>query len=163
MQSNHTRAVAATAAKLGLKCALVQEKWVSSSSSSSSSSAAAKNHDADADWEGYSRVGNIQLSRLMGADSRLDPSPFGIGHKETLRALERELADAGRKPYYIPAGASDHPLGGLGFARWALEVEAQERELGIFFDTVIVCAVTGSTLAGSEWGPPLPLSFLPLP
>ena len=157
MQSNHTRAVAATAAKLGLKSALVQEKWVSSSASSS---AAAKAHAADADWDGYSRVGNIQLSRLMGADSRLDPSPFGIGHKETLRALERELADAGRKPYYIPAGASDHPLGGLGFARWALEVEAQERELGIFFDTVIVCAVTGSTFAGSKCRP-LPLDYLP--
>ena len=74
--------------------------------------------------------------------------------------LERELADAGRKPYYIPAGASDHPLGGLGFARWALEVEAQERELGIFFDTVIVCAVTGSTFAGSKCRP-LPLDYLP--
>ena len=148
VQSNHTRQVAATAAKLGLQCALVQEKWVSSSTTSSSTAAA--NHDKDADWEGYTRVGNIQLSRLMGADSRLDPSSFGIEHKETLRNLERELADAGRKPYYIPAGASDHPLGGLGFARWALEVEAQERELGIFFDTIIVCAVTGSTFAGSK-------------
>src|SRR4051812_37514335 len=29
-----------------------------------------------------------------------------------------------------------------------MEVERQERELGVFFDTVIVCAVTGSTQAG---------------
>ncbi|KAI1074864.1 putative 1-aminocyclopropane-1-carboxylate deaminase [Whalleya microplaca] len=134
VQSNHTRAVAAVAAKLGLASALVQEHWV--------------------DWTDahYERVGNIQLARLMGADSRLDPSAFGIEHKGTLAALEAELRGKGRKPYYIPAGASDHALGGLGFARWALEVEAQERESGVFFDTVIVCAVTGSTFAGMVAG-----------
>lgn len=85
----------------------------------------------------------------MGADSRLEPATtFGIEHKPTLASLESELVAQGRKPYYIPAGASDHPLGGLGFARWALEVEAQERAAGVFYDTVVVCAVTGSTFAG---------------
>ncbi|KAL5334962.1 tryptophan synthase beta subunit-like PLP-dependent enzyme [Aspergillus crustosus] len=84
----------------------------------------------------------------MGGDVRLDASGFGIGHKETLANLKKEIQERGGKPYYIPAGASDHPLGGLGFARWAFEVEAQEKELGVFFDTVIVCAVTGSTMAG---------------
>jgi 1-aminocyclopropane-1-carboxylate deaminase len=59
---------------------------------------------------------------------------------------------AGGKPYAIPAGASDHTLGGLGFARWADEVAAQERELGVFFDTVVVCSVTGSTQAGMVAG-----------
>jgi 1-aminocyclopropane-1-carboxylate deaminase len=29
-----------------------------------------------------------------------------------------------------------------------MEVEEQERELGVFFDTIIVCSVTGSTQAG---------------
>lgn len=84
----------------------------------------------------------------MGGNVRLDPSEFGIEHKTTLAKLQKELEDAGQKPYYIPAGASDHPFGGLGFARWAFEVEAQEKELGVFFDTIIVCAVTGSTFAG---------------
>ena len=51
-------------------------------------------------------------------------------------------------PYPIPAGASDHPLGGLGFAGWAQEVEQQEQALGVFFDTIVVCSVTGSTQAG---------------
>jgi 1-aminocyclopropane-1-carboxylate deaminase len=122
------------AAKLGLKVALVQEHWV--------------------DWAdpGYKLVGNIQLSRLMGADVRLDPSTFSIEHKQTLAKLQEELIAAGSKPYYIPAGASDHPLGGLGFARWAFEVEAQEKELEIFFDTIIVCAVSGSTMAGMVAG-----------
>lgn len=130
VQSNHTRAVAAVSTKLGLKAALVQEKWV--------------------DWEDpvYARVGNIQLSRLMGADTHLDLSPFGIEHKDTLKTLKQEIIDMGGKPYYIPAGASDHPLGGLGFARWAFEVIQQEVETGIFYDTILVCAVTGSTMAG---------------
>jgi 1-aminocyclopropane-1-carboxylate deaminase len=130
VQSNHTRQVAATAAACGLGCVLVQESWV--------------------DWPDvvYDRVGNIQLSRIMGADVRLVRSEFGIGFKES---WERALADveaAGGKPYAIPAGASDHRLGGLGFARWAEEVAAQERELGVFFDTIVVCSVTGSTQAG---------------
>lgn len=129
-QSNHTRQVSAVAAKLGMKAALVQEKWV--------------------DWNDptYDKVGNIQLSRLMGADTRLDPSPFGIEHKNTLKILTEEVIGRGGKPYPIPAGASDHPLGGLGFARWAFEVLQQEEELGVFFDTIIVCVVTGSSMAG---------------
>lgn len=130
VQSNHTRQVAAVAARTGLKARLVQEHWV--------------------DWtdSGYESVGNIQLSRLMGADVRLDPSTFGIEHKTTAQAVVEESKGNGEKPYYIPAGASDHPLGGLGFARWAFEVREQEQEQGVFFDTVIVCAVTGSTFAG---------------
>ncbi|KAH8901631.1 1-aminocyclopropane-1-carboxylate [Thozetella sp. PMI_491] len=134
VQSNHTRQVAAVAAKMGLKAAVVQEKWVN--------------------WEDpvYEKAGNIQLSRLMNARTILDPSPFGIEHKPTLKNLQDELVAAGRKPYYIPAGASDHPLGGLGFARWAFEVEKQEKEMGVFFDVVIVCAVTGSTMAGMVAG-----------
>ncbi len=130
VQSNHTRQVAAAAAVAGLKCVLVQESWV--------------------DWPDvtYDRVGNILLSRLMGADVRLVRAGFGIGFKESWEQALAEIDAVGGKPYAIPAGASDHPLGGLGFASWAREVEAQERDLGVFFDTVIVCSVTGSTQAG---------------
>ncbi|WP_066300289.1 1-aminocyclopropane-1-carboxylate deaminase [Arthrobacter luteolus] len=129
-QSNHTRQVAAVAAKLGLKARLVQENWV--------------------DWPDplSDRVGNIQLSRLMGADVRLDSAGFDIGIRSSWEAAIDEVKADGGTPYAIPAGASDHPLGGLGFANWAYEVEQQERELGIFFDTIIVCTVTGSTHAG---------------
>jgi len=134
VQSNHTRAVAAVAARLGLRCVLVQESWV--------------------DWPDavYDRVGNILLSRLMGADVRLVQAEFGIGFKESWEKALEDIRAAGGTPYAIPAGASDHPLGGLGFAGWAAEVEQQERELGVFFDTVIVCSVTGSTQAGMVAG-----------
>jgi 1-aminocyclopropane-1-carboxylate deaminase len=129
-QSNHTRQVAAVAASLGLKAVLVQENWV--------------------DWPDSvaDRVGNIMLSRIMGAEVRLDPAGFGIGFKDSWNRAIDEVKARGGTPYAIPAGASDHRLGGLGFARWAYEVEQQERELGVFFDTVVVCAVTGSTHAG---------------
>jgi 1-aminocyclopropane-1-carboxylate deaminase len=130
VQSNHTRQVAAVAARAGLGCVLVQESWV--------------------DWPDsvYDKVGNILISRLAGADVRLVRAKFGIGFKDSWERVLRELEASGRHPYAIPAGASDHPLGGLGFASWAHEVVAQERQLGVFFDTVIVCSVTGSTQAG---------------
>src|SRR5581483_2412679 len=91
VQSNHTRQVAAVAAHLGLKCVLVQEHWV--------------------EWPDvvYDKVGNILLSRIMGAEVRLDAAGFDIGFRPS----------------------------------WE-----QERELGVFFDTIVVCSVTGSTQAG---------------
>ena len=131
VQSNHTRQVAAVAAHAGLGCVLVQESWV--------------------DWPDvtYDRVGNILLSRLMGADVRLRAGRLRDRLQGELGAGPRGRSrHAGGKPYAIPAGASDHPLGGLGFAGWAFEVAEQERELGVFFDTIIVCSVTGSTQAG---------------
>jgi 1-aminocyclopropane-1-carboxylate deaminase len=88
----------------------------------------------------------------MGADVRLVNAGFGIEFKESWEQALRDIEAGGGKPYAIPAGASDHPLGGLGFASWAREVEAQEAELGVFFDTVIVCSVTGSTQAGMVAG-----------
>ena len=61
VQSNQTRQVAAVAAHLGMKCVLVQENWVNYS-------------DAV-----YDRVGNIQMSRIMGADVRLvGESPLAL-------------------------------------------------------------------------------------
>jgi len=73
---------------------------------------------------------------------------FGIGFKESWEQALAEVEERGGRPYAIPAGASDHRLGGLGFANWAFEVADQERAFGVFFDTVIVCSVTGSTQAG---------------
>ncbi|MFB7575450.1 1-aminocyclopropane-1-carboxylate deaminase [Streptomyces sp. NPDC056165] len=130
VQSNHTRQVAAVAAKVGLKAVLVQESWV--------------------DWPDSvnDKVGNILLSRVMGADVRLVQAGFGIGFKDSWHQALEDVSAAGGTPYAIPAGGSDHLLGGLGFANWAYEVQRQERELGVFFDTIVVCSVTGSTHAG---------------
>ena len=130
VQSNHTRQVAAVAAKLGMKCRLVQESWV-------------PHEDAV-----YDRVGNILLTRLMGADSRITDDGFDIGIRESWEQAMQDVRDAGGKPYGIPAGASVHPLGGLGYVGFAEEVRAQEADLGFRFDYILVCVVTGSTQAG---------------
>jgi 1-aminocyclopropane-1-carboxylate deaminase len=130
VQSNHTRQVAAVAAKLGMKCRLVQESWVPF---------------ADAV---YDRVGNILMSRVMGAEIELVEEGFDIGIRESWERALEDVRAKGGKPYAIPAGASVHKYGGLGFVGFAEEVRAQERELGVRFDYVIVCTVTGSTHAG---------------
>jgi 1-aminocyclopropane-1-carboxylate deaminase len=113
---------------------LVQEHWV--------------------DWPDvvYDKVGNILLSRIMGADVRIVDAGFDIAFRPSWQEALDSVEANGGKPYPIPAGASDHPLGGLGFARWAQEVAEQEAELGVFFDTIVVCSVTGSTQAGMVAG-----------
>ena len=130
VQSNHTRMVAATAAKIGMKCVVVQESWV-------------PHEDAV-----YDRVGNILLTRLMGADSRIVEDGFDIGIRQSWEDAIQSVKDAGGKPYGIPAGASVHKFGGLGYVGFAEEVRAQEAEMGITFDYIVVCVVTGSTQAG---------------
>jgi 1-aminocyclopropane-1-carboxylate deaminase len=130
VQSNHTRQVAAVAAKLGMKCRLVQESWVPF-------------QDAV-----YDRVGNILMSRVMGAEIDLVDEGFDIGIRESWERAIEDVKAKGGKPYAIPAGASVHKFGGLGFVGFAAEVRAQEAELGFKFDYIIVCTVTGSTHAG---------------
>ena len=130
VQSNHTRMVAATAAKIGMKCVVVQESWVP--------------HDDAV----YDRVGNILLTRLMGADSRLVDEGFDIGIRKSWEDALQSVRDKGGVPYAIPAGASVHKYGGLGYVGFAEEVREQEAQMGIKFDYVIVCVVTGSTQAG---------------
>ncbi|OSN04490.1 aminocyclopropane-1-carboxylate deaminase/D-cysteine desulfhydrase family protein [Lonsdalea britannica] len=134
IQSNQTRQVAAVAAHLGMKCILVQENWVNYT-------------DAV-----YDRVGNIELSRIMGADVRLDAAGFDIGIRQSWKDAMEEASQNGGKPFPIPAGCSEHPYGGLGFVGFAEEVRQQEKELGFKFDYIVVCSVTGSTQAGMVVG-----------
>src|ERR1700704_2861463 len=134
IQSNQTRQVAAVAAHLGMKCVLVQENWVNYS-------------DAV-----YDRVGNIEMSRILGADVRLDAAGFDIGIRPSWERALEDVRKRGGKPFPIPAGCSEHPLGGLGFVGFAEEVREQESALGFKFDYVVVCSVTGSTQAGMVVG-----------
>ncbi|QPC41656.1 1-aminocyclopropane-1-carboxylate deaminase [Kaustia mangrovi] len=134
VQSNHTRMVAATAAKIGMKCRLVQESWVP--------------HDDAV----YDRVGNILLSRVMGAEVELVDEGFDIGIRESWENALEDVKARGGKPYPIPAGASVHKYGGLGYVGFAEEVRAQEETLGLTFDYIVVCTVTGSTHAGMVAG-----------
>jgi 1-aminocyclopropane-1-carboxylate deaminase len=134
IQSNHTRQVAAVAAVLGLKCRLVQESWTK--------------------WDDpvYDKVGNILLSRLMGAETLLEGEGYSTAVKKTWEQALEQVRREGGTPYAIPAGASDHPLGGLGYANFADEIEQQEDQLGLFFDTIVTATATGSTQAGMVVG-----------
>jgi 1-aminocyclopropane-1-carboxylate deaminase len=134
VQSNHTRMVAAVAAKIGMKCRLIQESWV-------------PHEDAV-----YDRVGNIMLSRIMGAEIQLVDEGFDIGIRESWTAALDDVRAKGGKPYAIPAGASVHKFGGLGYVGFAEEVRTRETVMGIRFDFIVVCSVTGSTQAGMVVG-----------
>ena len=72
----------------------------------------------------YDRVGNILLSRLMGAEIELVEEGFDIGIRESWEAAIEDVTASGGVPYPIPAGASEHPLGGLGYVGFAEEVRA---------------------------------------
>ena len=134
IQSNHTRQVAAVAAVLGMRCRLVQEEWTR--------------------WDDpvYDKVGNVLLSRLMGAETLMEGEGYSTAVKGTWTQALEQVRREGGKPYAIPAGASDHPLGGLGYAHFADELAAQEEAQGIFFDTVLTATCTGSTQAGMVVG-----------
>jgi hypothetical protein len=112
-QSNHTRQVAAVAARIGMRCVLVQEKWV--------------------DWPDCvnDRVGNILLSRIMGADVRLDDAGFDIGFRDSWRQAIEDVEAAGGTPYAIPAGASDHrsAVWASRTGRWRSTAGARARRL----------------------------------
>ncbi len=93
VQSNHVRQTAAAAAKLGLRCALVQQQanpW---------------------NEPGFTETGNMLLDRLLGASSH--PVATGNDRAAGMEALAEELRGQGAKPYVSPGGGSN-ALGGLG-------------------------------------------------
>ncbi|MEM1044843.1 MAG: pyridoxal-phosphate dependent enzyme, partial [Pseudomonadota bacterium] len=100
----------------------------------------------------YDRVGNILMSRVMGAEIELVDEGFDVGIRESWERALEDVRRKGGRPYAIPAGASVHPLGGLGYVGFAEEVRAQEADLGFRFDYIVVCTVTGSTHAGMVVG-----------
>jgi 1-aminocyclopropane-1-carboxylate deaminase len=129
IQSNHTRQTAAAAARAGLRSVLVLERWVNWS-------------DAN-----YERVGNILLSRILGAHIEIAPGSVASASANLSDAAERVRSQGG-VPYVIPSGASDHPLGGLGYVRCALEILQQSEKSGLRFSAVVHATSSGSTQAG---------------
>lgn len=127
IQSNHCRATVAVAAHLGLKAAVLlrisEEPPVE---------------------------GNYFLDRLMGADVRFCTRDEYRDHRGDIM---QEMADGytaqGYKPYIIPEGAS-FGVGVLGYYFAMKEIVAQEKEMGVRFDTVLVATGSGGTLAGLQ-------------
>lgn len=152
IQSNHTVQVASVASRIGLEAVVILHKGTGGGLSQSPAK------------DSFLRTGNVQVVKLLGADVRMLESP-PEGSSKTQHTLVDEVLDDlrghGKVPYWIPSGASLHPLGALGYARGAFEIAAQEEELfaagqrengngpgGSRFDYIFVACGSGSTVAG---------------
>lgn len=118
VQSNHCRATAATAARLGMQCWLVL--------------------DGDPPPR---PSGNYLLDQLYGAEivhvaARSERQP-------RMEELAARLRREGRRPFVVPLGAST-PLGALGLARAIGELPAQ----GLVPDVIVAATSSGGTQAG---------------
>ena len=124
LQSNHARATAAVAARLGLKCLLVlrgnpQEAF----------------------------TGNLLLDRLLGADIfYVSPEEYQK-MDEVFASIEQKLRKNGRKPYLIPEGGSN-ALGAFGYVAAAEELYHQAKSQGLPIDSIVCAVGSGGTYAG---------------
>jgi D-cysteine desulfhydrase len=128
IQSNHARATAVAAAKLGMRPVLVLR--------------GAPPAESD---------GNVLIDRLAGAEIRFIAQNDWPRVNETMDEIARELGTKGEKAYAIPEGAS-YPPGVFGYIRAAREIADAEKALGVEFDTVVTAVGSGGTTAGLIYG-----------
>jgi len=125
VQSNHSRATAAVAARLGLRCRLLLRGTEPSA------------------WEG-----NYLLDRLFGAETVFLSA---ADYYDNLDARLEDQADAVRKaggrPYAITEGGSN-ALGAMGMVAGLRELKTQCDAEGIRPDRIVAAAGSGGTHAG---------------
>jgi 1-aminocyclopropane-1-carboxylate deaminase/D-cysteine desulfhydrase-like pyridoxal-dependent ACC family enzyme len=118
IQSNHARATASVAARMGLGCVLVANGTPP-----------------------VRPTANALLARLLGAEVRY------VGSREArapaMDAAADELRDLGRRPFVIPLGAST-PLGAAAYAMAVTELLAQMAAP----DAIVLATSSGGTQAG---------------
>lgn len=127
IQSNHCRATAALAARLGLRCILLLR--------------GEKPKDKKA---------NFFLDQLFGAETFfLSSEQYYEGMPELLKNMEAQLRSIGSKSYFIPEGGSNG-LGAFGYCDVIGEIEKQRSDFGIDqpFDSIVVANGSGGTQAG---------------
>lgn len=125
IQSNHCRATAAAAARLGLKCDLVLRGS-----------------------EMAERDGNLLLDDLLGAKIHfITPEQYRFERQSIMEEIKEQLILQGYHPYIIPEGASNG-IGSFGYYVAMQEILAQEKQLGLSFDAIIVAVGSGGTYAG---------------
>jgi D-cysteine desulfhydrase len=123
-QSNHCRATALAAAKLGLRSTLLLR--VPDPSQPPPVEA------------------NILLDKLCGAEIRFVSREEYARRVELFPVVAEELRKAGRKPYVIPEGGSN-PIGAWGYVRAIEELRAQLPPGPV---TIVYAAGSGGTGAG---------------
>jgi D-cysteine desulfhydrase len=128
IQSNHCRATAVVAARLGMRSVLLLR--------------------TERVHEDPGLEGNVLLDRILGATIRLVTPAEYARRAEVLAEVAAELTAAGRRPYVIPEGGSN-ALGSLGYAACCEEIARQVQEP---FDTIAYACGSGGTGAGLEMG-----------
>lgn len=129
IQSNHCRATAAVAAKLGLKSHLVLRI------------------DEQPPVEG-----NYLLDKILGAEiSFISRNDYSTRRTEIMESIKADYAKKGIKAYIIPEGASD-AIGNFGYLEAVKEIKEQEEQLGVTFDTIVCAVGSGATYGGLYLG-----------
>ncbi|KAB3531589.1 D-cysteine desulfhydrase family protein [Alkaliphilus serpentinus] len=125
IQSNHGRATAAIAAKLGMGAYLVLRS------------------SGEEPLEG-----NYFLDKLLGADIRfITPEDYKERRMEIMKEIKEELKGKGHKAYIIPEGGSCG-IGTFGYYSAMEEILRQEDEMGIIFDAIVLAVGSGGTYSG---------------
>lgn len=125
IQSNHCRATAAVAVKLGMKCCLVLRGS-----------------------ETAQPEGNLLIDRLLGADIRfITAEEYSDQRAEIMEGIRQDMEQKGFKPYIIPEGASNG-IGSFGYYTAMEEIIEQEKELNMSFDCIVLAVGSGGTYSG---------------
>lgn len=125
IQSNHARATAAAAAKLGLGCYLVLRGSIEDN-----------------------LQGNYLLDKILGAKTKLiTPEEYSDSRADIMEGIKEELAKEGIKAYVIPEGASNG-IGTFGYYKAMEEVFQQQVDMGVKFDAIVCAVGSGGTYAG---------------
>ncbi|MBU3127938.1 D-cysteine desulfhydrase family protein [Clostridium sp. FP2] len=125
IQSNHCRATAAVASRLGMKSVLVLRG------------------DSETELDG-----NLFIDKLLGAEIQfITPEQYKNSKAEIMEEIKAKLEKQGFKPYIIPEGASNG-IGGFGYYNAMEEIICQEKEMGVHFDKIVLAVGSGGTHSG---------------
>lgn len=140
LQSNHARATAIVAARLGLRALLVLRDARSAEPKPLAT-------DDPETW-----AGNVFLDRYVGAEIQCISAADYARRDAIMEDAAERLRREGRRPYVIPEGGSNG-LGALGYADAMAEIGHQLDALGEApFDAVVHACGSGGTAAGCAIG-----------
>jgi D-cysteine desulfhydrase len=124
LQSNGCRAVAAVAARLGLRAVLLVRG------------------EPPVAYDG-----NLLLGRLLGAEVRYCAEADFARAGEIMETMATEIRARGGRPYLIPESGANE-VGALGYLECAVELSEQINHGAPRFDAVVISAFTGGSQAG---------------